>query len=97
MTLAIAHLDKSSEKLVLDCIRERRAPFSPEDVVTEFAGVLKEYRISTVRGDRYAGEWPRERFQVHGIKYRPSDLAKFSDLPRMPESVHEWPRRTAGQ
>ena len=46
---------------------ERKAPFSPGSVVTEFAGTLKSYRISTVTGDRYAGEWPRERFQVHGI------------------------------
>jgi hypothetical protein len=25
-----------------------------------------------VVGDRYAGEWPRERFQIHGINYQPS-------------------------
>jgi hypothetical protein len=23
---------------------------------------------------RYAGEWPRERFQVHGIRYEPAEL-----------------------
>jgi len=34
-----------------------------------------------VRGDRYAGEWPRERFRVHGIEYRPADKPK-SDLYR---------------
>jgi hypothetical protein len=42
---------------------------------------MKRYRISNVRGDRYAGEWPRERFRVHGIEYRPSDKPK-SDLYR---------------
>jgi len=45
-------------------------------VVAEFAGVLKQYRITTICGDRYAGMWPRERFQVHGIEYRPSELTK---------------------
>lgn len=75
MTLTIGH--RSADGIaVLDCVRERRAPFSPESVVEEFAAVLASYRISTVRGDRYAGEWPRERFQVHGIAYEPSELAK---------------------
>ena len=25
-------------------------------------------------GDRYAGEWPRERFQAHGITYQPAEM-----------------------
>ena len=76
MTVAIAHLEDGTDKLILDCVRERRAPFSPEDVVAEFAGLLREYGITTVRGDRYAGMWPRERFSVHGIEYIPSELVK---------------------
>jgi hypothetical protein len=72
MTLAIAHIEE--RKVVLDCLLERKAPFSPEAAVAEFAGTLKAYRCSTVRGDRYAGEWPRERFQVHGIRYEPAEL-----------------------
>jgi hypothetical protein len=75
MTLAIGHRD-SDGVAVLDCIREVRAPFSPEDCVTEFAGVLRSYGVGTVRGDRYAGEWPRERFQVHGIAYEPAEMPK---------------------
>ena len=71
MTLAIAHLEKT--KVVVDYIGERKPPFSPESVVAEFAGVLKQYRVSTVTGDRYAGEWPRERFSVNGITYRVAD------------------------
>jgi hypothetical protein len=72
MTVAIAH--REGEKVVLDCALERRAPFSPDSVVEELAATLKSYRISTVVGDRYAGEWPRERFQVHGVRYEPSEL-----------------------
>lgn len=74
MTLAIAHRDK--ERGVLDALRERKPPFSPDDVVQEFAGLLKSYRIIRITGDRYAGEWPRERFKVHGITYEPSDKTK---------------------
>ncbi len=66
---------------VLDAIRERRPPFSPEDVVREFAALLKTYRITEVQGDRYAGEWPRERFREHGITYETAEKPK-SDLYR---------------
>jgi hypothetical protein len=72
MTLAIAHAE--GERIVLDFIGERKAPFSPASVVEEFAGVLKQYRLSTVRGDRYAGEWPREAFQTHGVNYEVAPL-----------------------
>jgi hypothetical protein len=33
---------------------------------------LKTYRITKVKGDRYAGEWPREAFRKYGITYEPS-------------------------
>lgn len=72
--LAISHEDKGMR--VLDLLRERRPPFSPEAVVEEFAGILKEYRICAVTGDRYAGEWPREQFRKHGIEYVPSERTK---------------------
>jgi hypothetical protein len=79
MTVAVAH--KEGGRAILDCIREVRAPFSPDAVTKEFAQALKRYRVTTVRGDRYAGEWPRERFRVHEIEYRPADKPK-SDLYR---------------
>lgn len=34
------------------------------------------HRLNTVTGDRYAGEWPRERFRVHGIIYELSPQPK---------------------
>jgi hypothetical protein len=77
MTLAVAHL--KGNRVIVDCVRERRAPFSPDGVVEEFADALKSYGISKVVGDRYGGEWPRERFKVHGIEYRVADKVK-SDL-----------------
>ncbi len=76
MTLAIAHLDV---RFVLDLVREVKPPFSPEKIVKEFAGVLRSYGISTVIGDHYAGEWPRERFSTYGITYRPAKKSR-SDI-----------------
>ena len=29
-----------------------------------------------MHGDRYAGEWPRERFLTHGIIYNPAERSK---------------------
>jgi hypothetical protein len=79
MTLAIGH--QEDNVAVLDAIRERRPPFSPEDIVLEFAALLKTYCITEVQGDRYAGEWPRERFREHGITYETAAKPK-SDLYR---------------
>lgn len=74
MTLAIAHDENG--RPTLDLIREVRAPFSPEAVVSEFAATMKAYRVHRATGDRYAGEWPAERFSVHGISYEIADMSK---------------------
>ena len=74
-TLAIAHSAEGGKR-VLDLVREVRPPFSPDAVVKEFAATLKAYHLSEVTGDRYAGEWLRERFREHGIEYCPSERSK---------------------
>jgi len=79
MTLAIAH--EVDGCAVLDCVRERKPPFNPADVVAEFASTMKLYRVHGVSGDRYAGEWPRERFREHEISYEAANKPK-SDLYR---------------
>jgi len=75
MTLGIAH-NTDDGRAVLDVVREQPPPFSPEGVVEEFSEVLKSYRVTTVIGDRYAGEWPRERFREHGIRYDVAERSK---------------------
>lgn len=74
MTLAIAHSE--GDKSVLDLVEEIRPPFSPEVATKDFAAILKSYGITKVVGDRYAGEWPRERFKTHGIDYELSAMNK---------------------
>jgi hypothetical protein len=73
-TLAVAHRDGA--RGVLDCLRIVQPPFSPDGVVREFAAVCKSYGLASVTGDRYAGEWPRERFRAYGIRYEPSARVK---------------------
>ncbi len=74
MTLAIAHAE--SGRVVLDCTREVRPPFSPEQVVDDFVACLRLYRISTVVGDRYGGEFPRELFRKQGVGYQVADKVR---------------------
>jgi hypothetical protein len=74
MTLAIAH--KEGETEILDVVRERKPPFSPEAVTEEFTKLIRQYRCSSVYGDRYGGEWPREQFQKYGVNYEPSEYTK---------------------
>ena len=80
-TLAIAHFENKTA--VLDLVRERQPPFSPEAVIEEYAGVLKKYRVTTAKGDRYAGEFPVEQFRKHGINFEPAERSKselYGDL-----------------
>jgi hypothetical protein len=61
---------------VLDLMREAKAPLSPATVTAEFAAVFKSYGIGEIVGDRYAGEWPREEFQKHGVTYKVAEKSK---------------------
>jgi hypothetical protein len=80
MTLAIAHYDRDN-RVVLDAVREVRPPFSPVVVVDEFTLLLKSYHVGSVTGDRWGGEFVREPFREHGIRYELCELPK-SDLYR---------------
>jgi hypothetical protein len=73
MTLAIAHLDETSRKVILDVVRERRPPFQPEAVIAEFALTLKDYGVSSVRADRYAIGYVKDAFGRQGITVENSD------------------------
>jgi hypothetical protein len=68
---------------VLDAIRERKAPFSPEGVVEEFAALIKSYRCSKLSGDKYAGEWPQDLLHTmrKGEVGIVSRLATLSSIP----------------
>jgi hypothetical protein len=73
--LAIGHVE-SSDLVVVDALLEIKAPFSPENAVRELSALLKSYRISSICGDRYAGEWLKEQFAHFSILYEPSPKPK---------------------
>jgi hypothetical protein len=71
MTLGIAF--KKDNGAVLACLREKKPPFSPADVVAEYVHVLRNYGCKEVYGDAYASQWVEEPFRNLGIRYRQSD------------------------
>ena len=87
MTLAIGH--RQDDVIVIDVVRERRPPFSPEDVVLEFSAILNSYQISSVTGDRYGGEWPRGEIPRTRDCLRGGGEAKVGPLPR-PSARHQF-------
>jgi hypothetical protein len=81
--LAIGHRNVGARTVTIDCLREARPPFSPEQVVMEFAGVIKSYGCGKVYGDKFAGIWPKEMFSKHGVLFEQSARPKselFIDL-----------------
>lgn len=73
-TLGIAHATEDG-RVVLDLLlnQGQRPPFNPRDAVKKFAATLKEYRIYSVHGDRYAGQTFRRDFLDEGIAYQVSE------------------------
>ena len=69
-TLAIGHRD--GDAAVIDLVQGRKG--SPAGIVAEFAQVLDRYGINRITGDRYAGRWPRDEFEKHGIRYEVAEL-----------------------
>jgi hypothetical protein len=66
--LALAHAE--GERVIVDVAQRWPAPHDPAVVVGEMAGILKTYGLRRVTGDRYAGAWPEQEFQKHGITYQ---------------------------
>lgn len=77
--LAIGH--RNNGNVVVDAVREWKPRFSPETVVKEMSGLLRRYRINSLPGDRFAGEWVREPFRRNKIEYEICGQVK-SDLYR---------------
>lgn len=65
-TLGIGHMERGIA--ILDLLREVKPPFSPEDVVASYAEIMKSYKITKVKGDRYALQWVVEAFKSRGSR-----------------------------
>lgn len=75
MTLCIAHRGKDGEAII-DAVREKKPPFSPSIVTSEFCTLLKGYGVLRVIGDNFGGEWCKEPFSQHGVTYERCEQSK---------------------
>ncbi len=79
-TLAIGHLERGTDRLIVDLVAEKRPPFNSESAVASFAAVLKTYGIRRVLGDAYAKGWPTQSFARHFIEYSEDGVPNKSDI-----------------
>ena len=82
-TLAIGHVEQHEDgetppTFVLDAVVERRPPFAPSETLKDFAKILREYGVSKVIGDRYAGAFPAEALAKSGITFEATEYSKSS-------------------
>ena len=76
--LAIGHREGtgSGSFYVADVVRGVAPPFDPEQVVTEYATLLKDYKVHQVTGNNYSAAWAETAFNKAGIKCVRSELNK---------------------
>jgi hypothetical protein len=68
--LAIAHRNADGRAVLDVCMDQgQHAPFDPNRAVERFVRVLRDYRVSRVTGDRYAGLTFSSQFTAQGITY----------------------------
>jgi hypothetical protein len=65
--LCIAH--KEGDKYVVDLLRHRFGPFDPKQVTQEYASLCREYRITSVTGDKYGVEWVQSAWRDCSVHY----------------------------
>jgi hypothetical protein len=70
-TLAAAHLDDRSQRVIVDLIEGRHG--KPEAIAVEFASIIKSYHASEVTGDNFAKDWVANAFERAGVSYRRSE------------------------
>lgn len=70
--LGIGHTEDGA-RVRTDYVEGRARPLGQAleltHVVADYAAILKHYRVATVKGDKYAGDWVAQEFRKHGIAY----------------------------
>jgi len=75
--LAVGYRDADGRARVCRVLNQGPPPpFNPRKAIDRFATVLKDYRITGVTGDAYAGQTFLSDFESRGIRYTVSSLSK---------------------
>jgi hypothetical protein len=80
MTCAVAHQGERG-RVFIDQLIAIDPPFDTDTAVERCALVLKSFGIGSAQADKYAGLWPAQSFQRHGINLEGCPLSK-SELYR---------------
>lgn len=72
----LAFQDKETKKVILAVLREARPPFRPESICEEYSQVFKDYGVTTIKSDAYAGVWVESAFEKHGITVERATMNK---------------------
>ncbi len=75
MTCAVAHQGERG-RVFVDQLVAIDPPFDTEAAVERCAMALKSYGVTTAQADKYAGLWPAQSFQRHGISLVACELSK---------------------
>ena len=65
--IAIAHREEG--RYIVDVVRGRQGPFDPVELTKEYAALCKQYRVTSVTGDKYALEWVQSAWRNAGVSY----------------------------
>jgi hypothetical protein len=80
MTCAVAHQGERG-RVFVDQLIAIDPPFDTEAAVERCAMALKSFGVTSAQADKYAGLWPAQSFQRHGINLLACELSR-SDLYR---------------
>lgn len=67
-TISIGFKETYGGQIVIARAEERRAPFTPGDVVKEFAALAHSYHLTSLYSDAYARGWVEETFRRENIR-----------------------------
>lgn len=72
--LCISHLE--DKKVVIDFLKEHKAPHSPYKVIEMMGETLRKFGVRRVVGDNYSAEFAASAFKSQGFHYEKSKLNK---------------------
>lgn len=77
-TICLSHIEggKDDTSWVCDVIRGRASPFDPRSVAEEYSNICRDYAITTITGDNFAGQWVAQAFGDAGMRYETCKLNK---------------------
>ncbi|HWS98292.1 MAG TPA: hypothetical protein VN620_17655, partial [Candidatus Methylomirabilis sp.] len=89
---ALGHrLHDKAKTVVIDALRERKPRFVPAQVITEYAELLRQFHITEVQADKFAGGFHADEWRRHGIHFVPCERTTSENY------LHALPMLLAGR